>query len=88
VLSRCHSVPVNGIVEKWTSAARDCLGKPVSTFDMATILRTGSDGLTRVITRSSLTERESLLVEATQAALQMCELRLPFGLEFIGSLPS
>lgn len=34
------------------------------TFEPSTILRTGPDGLTRVITRSSWDSRESVLVEA------------------------
>ena len=39
------------------------------TFEQATILRTGSEGLTRVIVRSSWAERESILVEAYEAEL-------------------
>ena len=39
------------------------------TFEQSTILRTGPDGLTGVITRSSWAERESVLVEAREAAL-------------------
>jgi hypothetical protein len=39
------------------------------TFEQATILRTGPDGLTRVIVRSSWAERESILVEAEEAEL-------------------
>jgi hypothetical protein len=38
-------------------------------FEQSTILRTGPDGLTRLITRSSWAERESLLVEAGEAEL-------------------
>jgi hypothetical protein len=38
-------------------------------FEMATITRTGPDGLTRVLVRSSWAERESLLVEASEAEL-------------------
>jgi hypothetical protein len=38
-------------------------------FEQATILRTGPDGLTRVITRTSWDSRESVLVEARQAEL-------------------
>src|SRR5262249_52370035 len=38
-------------------------------FEQSTILRTGPDGLTRVITRSSWSERESVLVEADAAEL-------------------
>jgi hypothetical protein len=32
-------------------------------FEQATILRTGPDGLTRIITRTSWASRESLLVD-------------------------
>ncbi len=39
------------------------------TFEQSTILRTGPDGLTRVIVRSSWRERESVLVEAYEAEL-------------------
>ena len=38
-------------------------------FEQATILRTGPDGMTRVIVRSSWSERESILVEACEAEL-------------------
>jgi hypothetical protein len=38
-------------------------------FEQATILRVGPDGLTRVIVRSSWRERESILVEASEAEL-------------------
>jgi hypothetical protein len=38
-------------------------------FEQSTILRTGPDGLTRVITRSCWAERESVLVEAREAEL-------------------
>jgi hypothetical protein len=37
--------------------------------DQSTILRTGPDGLTRVITRTSSDRRESVLVEAYAAEL-------------------
>jgi hypothetical protein len=36
-------------------------------FEQSTILKTGPDGLARVITRSSWDRRESLLVEAFEA---------------------
>jgi len=39
------------------------------TFEQATILRTGPDGLTRVIVRSSWAERESICVESYEAEL-------------------
>jgi len=39
------------------------------TFELATITRTGPDGLTRVIVRHSWHERESLLVDAREAEL-------------------
>jgi hypothetical protein len=42
-------------------------------FEMATILRTGPDGLTRVITRSSWADRESVLVEAELLVLKRWE---------------
>ena len=38
-------------------------------FEQSTILRTGPDGLTRVITRSSWSGRESVLVQAFEADL-------------------
>ena len=38
-------------------------------FEMATITRTGPDGLTRVITRRSWAESESVLVEGGEAEL-------------------
>jgi hypothetical protein len=38
-------------------------------FEQSTILRIGPDGLTRVITRRSWAERESVLVEAGAAEL-------------------
>jgi hypothetical protein len=38
-------------------------------FEQFTILRTGPDGLTRVITRRSWAEPESVLVEAGEAEL-------------------
>jgi len=38
-------------------------------FEQSTILRTGPDGLTRVITRTSWARRESVLVEAYAAEL-------------------
>jgi hypothetical protein len=37
------------------------------TFEQSTILRTGPDGLTRVIVRSSWAERESILVESLRS---------------------
>jgi hypothetical protein len=37
-------------------------------FEQSMILRAGPDGLTRVITRSSWRERESILVEADRLA--------------------
>jgi hypothetical protein len=43
------------------------------TFERATILRTGPDGLTRVIVRSSWAERESILGEACEAELLVLE---------------
>jgi hypothetical protein len=42
-------------------------------FEQATILRTGPDGVTRVITRISWAERESVLVEAYEAELVVLE---------------
>jgi hypothetical protein len=40
------------------------------TFEQSTILRTGPDGLTRVITRTSWAERESVLVEVCDQDLE------------------
>jgi hypothetical protein len=40
---------------------------PGDGFEQATILRTGPDGLTRVLVRNSWSERESILVEACEA---------------------
>jgi hypothetical protein len=42
-------------------------------FEMATILREGADGLTRIVTRSSWQERESAPVEAYEAELLVLE---------------
>jgi hypothetical protein len=41
-------------------------------FEQATILRTGPDGLTRVIVRSSWAERESILVQARERRSYSC----------------
>jgi hypothetical protein len=40
-------------------------------FEQSTILRTDPDGQTRVITRRSWAERESVLVEAREAELHV-----------------
>jgi hypothetical protein len=40
-------------------------------FEQPTILRTGPDGLTRVITRRSWAERESVLVEPCRATQEV-----------------
>jgi hypothetical protein len=45
--------------------------------EQSTILRTGPDGLTRVITRTSWAERELVLVEAREAELLVSISHLP-----------
>jgi hypothetical protein len=58
------------------------------TFEQATILRTGPDGLTRVIVRSSWAKRESILVEAYEAELLVLRRWEKFHREALGYTPS
>ena len=53
-------------------------------FEQATILRTGPDGLTRVIVRSSWAGRESLLVDAREAELVVFRRWQEFHREALG----
>jgi hypothetical protein len=57
-------------------------------FEQATILRTGPDGLTRVITRSSWDRRESVLVEAYEAELLVLRRWEEFHEKALGFAPS
>ena len=57
-------------------------------FEQSTILRTGPDGLTRVITRSSWDRRESVLVEAYEAELVVLRRWEEFHREALGFTPS
>src|SRR5262245_28340665 len=57
-------------------------------FEQSTILRTGPDGLTRVITRSSWSERESVLVEADAAELLVFRRWEEFHRQALGFMPS
>ena len=57
-------------------------------FEQATILRTGPDGLTRVIVRSSWAERESVLVEAREAELVVFRKWQQFHEKALGLMPS
>jgi hypothetical protein len=57
-------------------------------FEQSTILRTGPDGLTRVITRSSWAERESVLVEAREAELLVFRRWEEFHDKALGFRPS
>ena len=59
-----------------------------ATFEQSTILRTGPDGLTRVITRTSWDRRESVLVEAYEAELLVLERWEEFHREALGFMPS
>jgi hypothetical protein len=54
-------------------------------FEMATILRTGPDGLTRIIVRHSWSERESTLVEAYEAETRGAEALVELALRFVPS---
>ena len=58
------------------------------TFEQSTILRTGPDGLTRVITRSSWDERESVLVKAGEAELFVFRRWEEFHEKALGFMPS
>ena len=57
-------------------------------FEQSTILRTGPDGLTRVITRSSWAERESVLVAAHEAELVVLRRWSEFHRQALGFMPS
>jgi hypothetical protein len=57
-------------------------------FEQSTILRTGPDGLTRVITRTSWDRRESVLVEAYEAELVVLRRWEEFHREKLGFMPS
>jgi hypothetical protein len=57
-------------------------------FEQTTILRTGPDGLTRVLVRTSWSERESVLVEAGEAGLLVCRRWEEFHREALGYRPS
>ena len=57
-------------------------------FEQSTILRTGPDGLTRVIVRHSWAERESLLVDAREAELVVFRRWEDFHREQLGFRPS
>jgi hypothetical protein len=57
-------------------------------FEQSTILRTSPDGLTRVITRRSWAERESVLVEAWKAELLVLRRWKEFHREALGFMPS
>ena len=57
------------------------------TFEQATILRTGPDGLTRVIVRSSWDERESILVDAREAELVVLRRWVDFHERMLGFQP-
>jgi hypothetical protein len=59
-----------------------------STFEQATILRTGPDGLTKVLFRSSWTERESVLFEAREAELVVFRRWAEFHERALGFRPS
>jgi hypothetical protein len=56
-------------------------------FEQSTILRSGPDGLTRVITRRSWAERESVLVEANAAELVVLRRWAEFHREALGFMP-
>jgi hypothetical protein len=58
------------------------------TFEQSTILPTGPNGLTRVITRRSWAERESVLVEAGEAELFVFRRWAEFHREALGFTPS
>jgi hypothetical protein len=53
-------------------------------FEQSTILRTGPDGLTRVVTHSSCDRRESVLVEAYEAELIVLRLWEEFHRKALG----
>ena len=57
-------------------------------FEQSTILRTGPDDVTRVITRSSWDRRESVLVEAGEAELFVFRRWEEFHRQALGFMPS
>ena len=57
-------------------------------FEQSTILRTGPDALTHVITRRSWAERELVLVEAREAELLVIRRWEEFHREALGYRPS
>jgi hypothetical protein len=57
-------------------------------LELATILKSGPDGLTRVIIRHSWNERESLLVDARDPELVMFRRWQDFHREALGFTPS
>jgi hypothetical protein len=57
-------------------------------FEQSTILRTDPDGQTRVITRRSWAERESVLIEAGEAQLLVLRRWKEFHGEVLGFMPS
>jgi hypothetical protein len=57
-------------------------------FEQSAILRTGPDGLTRVITRSSSDGHESVLVEAYEAELLVLQRWEEFHKRALGFAPS
>ena len=58
------------------------------TFEQATILRTGTSGLTRVIVRESWSERGSLFLDAREAELVVFRRWVDFSQEALGFEPS
>jgi hypothetical protein len=57
-------------------------------FEQSTILKTGPDALTRVITRSSWDERKCELVEAYEAGPLVLARWAEFHYEALGFMPS
>jgi hypothetical protein len=57
-------------------------------FEQAAILRTGPDGLTRVIVRSSWAEQESILVDAREAELVVFRRWMEFHRKRLGFKPT
>ena len=56
-------------------------------FEQATILRSGPDGLARVIVRTSWDDRESLLVDAREAELLVFRRWMKFHERQLGFQP-
>jgi hypothetical protein len=57
-------------------------------FEMATITRTGPDGLARVIVRHSWDDRESILVDAREAELVVLQRWEEFHEKALGFRPT